>query len=173
MGYVGSSRVMVSWPTNPPLFKKCNLIKLIFHSESEKCNTIPNFFLIFIFDPRRRSSLPSHWCPSRWCHRWWSSIVLWRRWSTLVSAVPWWLSRNPQPSSLLILIFDPYRLNSLPSHWCPSRWCIEVVVVGRSLAAVVDVGAGRSVVVESRKNAIPNLILFLFSISTHSQFPSL
>jgi len=48
-----------------------------------------------------------------------------------------------------------------------------VVVVGRSLAAVVDVGGGRSVVVESRENAIPNLILFSFSFSTHSHFPSL
>jgi len=48
-----------------------------------------------------------------------------------------------------------------------------VVVVGRSLAAVVDLGGGRSVVVESRENAIPNLILFSFSFLTHSHFPSL
>ncbi|QCE11588.1 hypothetical protein DEO72_LG10g2821 [Vigna unguiculata] len=48
-----------------------------------------------------------------------------------------------------------------------------MVVVGRSLVAVVDVGASLSVVVKSRKNAIPNLILLSFSFSTHSHFPSL
>jgi len=47
------------------------------------------------------------------------------------------------------------------------------VVVGRSLAAMVDVGGGRSVVVALTENAIPNLILFSFLFSTHSHFPSL
>ena len=71
--------------------------------------------------------------------------------------------------------FDPHtQRSSLPSQSCPSRWCPQVVVVGRSLAAVVDVGGGRSVVVvASRENPIPNLILFSFSFSTPSHFPSL
>ena len=69
--------------------------------------------------------------------------------------------------------FRPTQRSSLPSQSCPSRWCPQVVVVGRSLAAVVDVGGGRSVVVASRENPIPNLILFSFSFSTHSHFPSL
>ena len=156
---MGSSRIMVSWPTNLPLLKKCNLIKLIFHSESEKCNAIPNFFLIFICDPRRRSSLASHWCPSRWCI---GVVIVGHSLAAVVDigvgrSVVVKLRKNAIPNLILFSfsISTHSQFPSLPSNSCPSRWCIEVVVVGRSLAVVVDVGAGRSVVVE------PTLLLLL------------
>ena len=135
-------------------------------------NPQPSSLLILIFDPYRLNSLPSHWCPSRWCHRWWSSIVLWRWWSTLVPAVPWWSSRNPQPSSLLILIFDPHKRSPLPSHWCPSRWCHRwwsSIVLWRRWSTLVPAVSWWS----SRNPQPSSLLILIFDPHRLNSLPSL
>ncbi|QCE06786.1 hypothetical protein DEO72_LG9g1800 [Vigna unguiculata] len=122
----------------------------------------------FNFDPHNVVPFPLSRVRHGGAHRWWSSVVLWQRWSTLVAAVvvvggslaavvdvgwrPFGGGRAEEKRWCPFFNFDPHNVVPFPlsrvRHGGAHRWWSAVVLWPRWST----LGGGRLVVVERRKN---------------------